>query len=253
MRKFITTRHSEFAQNGENMALVKTKMPGSKPIMISTSTFMEALKNSNEEITEMLGLQSDEYYIKPIVQTGDTISTIILKMPPITITSYEELFSTKGDSAAESLINSVTTWNDGSLYRLCYDNSIITSLSLDSNRVNINVVDSLNQAFYECNSLKYLDISGIHTPGTFTANGIFAYCSSLEFLDMRNIDWTKCTPPAGFANMIHGSPFGNIPKDCKVIVGTEADRETLLTTSMFAASGLTNIMTVAEYEASLEV
>lgn len=250
MRKFITTRHSEFAQNGENMALVKTKMPGSKPIMISTSTFMEALKNSNEEITEMLGFQSDEYYIKPIVQTGDTIGTIILKMPPITITSYLELFSNKSTEAAEALIQNVTTWVDGSLEKLCYENDNITELKLDAERVNINTT-SLGSAFWGCRSIKHIDLSGVHNSGALTILKAFTECYALEFLDVRNLDWTLATAPNAFQNLT-GGPFRGVPTTCKVIVGTDADKERLLTTSTIGATSL-NIMTVAEYEASLEV
>lgn len=250
MRKFITTRHSEFAQNGENMALIKTKMPGSKPIMISTSTFMEALKNSNEEVTEMLGLQADEYYIKPIVQSGDNISTIILKMPPITITSYLNLFSAKGTEAAEALIQSVTTWVDGSLEKLCYDNDIITELKLDSERVHINTT-SLNSAFWYCGKIKHIDLSGVYNSEAFSVLKAFTDCYELEFLDVRNLDWTLVTVPNAFQNLT-GNPFRSVPTSCKVIVGTDADKEKLLNTATIGATNL-NVMTVAEYEASLEV
>jgi hypothetical protein len=250
MRKLITTKHSEFAQNGENMALIKTEMPGSKPIMISTSTFMEALKNSNEEVTEMLGLQADEYYIKPIVQSGDTVGKIILKTPPITITSYLELFSNKSTEAAESLIQSVTKWADGSLEKLCYENSSITELKLDAARVNIDTT-SLNNAFYYCREIKRIDLSGVHNSGAFTVLKAFTDCYALELLDVRNLDWTLATAPNAFQNM-SGAPFRSVPTTCKIIVGTDADKERLLTTATIGATKL-NIMTVAEYEASLEV
>ena len=250
MRKLITTKHSEFAQNGENMALVKTKMPGSKPIMISTSTFMEALKNSNEEVTEMLGLQADEYYIKPIVQSGDTINKAILKMPPITITNYDNLFSTLTDGAIESLITSVAEWADGPLTNLCYENNNVTTVKLDSERVSIDTT-SLNSAFYYCRSIKHIDLSGVHNSGAFTILKAFTDCYELQFLDVRNLDWTLATAPNAFQNM-SGAPFRNVPTTCKVIVGTDADKERLLNTATIGATKL-NVMTVAEYEASLEV
>lgn len=249
MRKLITTKHSEFAQNGENMALIKTEMPGSKPIMISTSTFMEALKNSNEEVTEMLGLKADEYYIKPIVQTGDTIQTIILKMPPITITSYEGLFSSKSTEAAETFIQNVTTWSDGSLYKLCYDNYDITELKLDAERVHINTT-SLNSAFAECSRLKRVDLSGIYNIEQCTVASVFTYAYELEFVDIRNLDFEKITVP----NALFGSNkmFNNVPNTCKVIVGRDVDKELITSKAGFGAASL-NVMTVAEYEASLEV
>lgn len=249
MRKLITTKHSEFAQNGENMALVKTEMPGSKPIMISTSTFMEALKNSNEEVTEMLGLKADEYYIKPIVQSGDTVGKVILKTPPITITSYLELFSSKSTEAAESLIQSVTKWEDGSLEKLCYENSSITELKLDAARVHINTT-SLKNAFAECSNLRYVDLSGVYNTEQCTVNIMFSYAHSLEFVDIRNLDFEKVTVPTGFFGTY--KMFNNVSSSCKVIVGRDIDKELLTTKAGFGAASL-NVMTVAEYEASLEV
>ncbi len=249
MRKLITTKHSEFAQNGENMALIKTEMPGSKPIMISTSTFMEALKNSNEEVTEMLGLKADEYFIKPIVQSGDTISKAILKMPPITITAYEGLFTGKSTEAAETFIQNVTTWSDGSLYKLCYDNMNITELKLDAARAHINTT-SLNSAFAECSRLVSVDLSGIYNTEQCTVASMFSYTYELQFVDIRNLDFEKITAPNALFGT--GKMFNSVPSTCKVIVGRDIDKELITTKAGFGASSL-NVMTVAEYEASLEV
>ena len=74
---------------------------------------------------------------------------------------------------------------------------------------------------------------------------MFYNCSSLTKLDIRNFDFSNISIDQYQTN--YKNAFYGIPNDCLIIVKDDTQRTWI--TSKF--SNLTNIKTIAEYEASL--
>ena len=147
--------------------------------------------------------------------------------------------------------------------------------SLDLSNFNTSNVTTMNKMFQYCANLKELDVSSFDTSkvtnmsymfnlkfptgqngniekiilgNNFNTSKVtnmsymFSGCVSLTHLDIRNFDFTKVTS----SNSMFGNGASNyVPNDCLIIVKDETAKTWI--TSKFTR--LTNVKTVAEYEA----
>ena len=101
----------------------------------------------------------------------------------------------------------------------------------------------LGEMFRNCTSLTQLDLSGlIINTRIYNTSNMFTGCTNLTKIDLRNLKldnvYTK-------TNMFGSSSSDGVPDNCLIIVKDDASKTAL--TSVFTR--LTNIKTVAEYEA----
>jgi len=139
--------------------------------------------------------------------------------------------------------------------------------SLDLSNFNTSNVTDMGYMFFDCHSLTNLDLSGFNTSkvtdmssmfanvqriqsldlSNFTSNNspkidtMFYGCTSLNKIDIRNFDFSKVT---SYENAFGGG-VGLLPSGCLIIVKDNTQKTWI--TSRF--SRLTNVKTVAEYEA----
>lgn len=106
---------------------------------------------------------------------------------------------------------------------------------------NISNVSTFASMFVRCTSLTSLDLSGWENGNDTEAYYMFGTCSALMFLDMRKFDFTKIK--SGTTNGM----FENVPTNCEIIVKDQTQKDWFAT----KFSTLTNVKTVAEYEASV--
>ena len=97
--------------------------------------------------------------------------------------------------------------------------------------------EDMMHLFRDCSSLTSLDLSGWNTSKNKYTNYMFSGCKYLKFLDIRNFDFSSVTT---YTDM-----FKNVPTNCEIIVKDDAAKTWI--TSKFTT--LTNVKTVAEYEA----
>lgn len=102
----------------------------------------------------------------------------------------------------------------------------------------------------DCSNMFYyarfteLDLSMLNATNITKTNNMFMYCEQLTKIDMRNLEFNNVTSST---NMFGGSGVNTGPPDnCLIIVKDQTQKDWI--TSRF--SRLTNVQTVAEYEAS---
>ena len=106
-------------------------------------------------------------------------------------------------------------------------------------------VTNFGAFFQDCSSLTTLDLSNWKPTGTnLSASNMFYWCRSLTTLDMRNFPFVNI----GSASYQYNNMFSYIPNNCLIIVKDNDNKNWI--TSRY--SSLTNVKTVAEYEASLQ-
>jgi len=113
--------------------------------------------------------------------------------------------------------------------------SNLQTINLES--LNMTNIERVNNAFTQCTNLKEI-IFGNQTIGKIiSASQWFAGCSSLERLDARGVDFTNIT------TFVYA--FNSVPETCEIIVKDQTQKDWFATNF----SNLTNVKTVAEYEA----
>ena len=110
--------------------------------------------------------------------------------------------------------------------------------SINVSNFNTTRVTSMRYMFYSCNRLINLDLSSFNTANVTDMSFMFQNCERLQFLDLRNFTFNNVS---SYTSMLIG-----IPNDCLIIVKDDAAKNWI--TSKFYQ--LTNVKTVAEYEAS---
>ena len=110
------------------------------------------------------------------------------------------------------------------------------------NPVNITSTISCMNMFYQCTNLTRIDLKNFAITPSQT-NGMFFNCISLEFIDIRKMELTGLST-SNSQEMFGGRTY-KIPADCEIIVKDSANK-TWVTTNY---DWLTNVKTVAEYEA----
>lgn len=107
---------------------------------------------------------------------------------------------------------------------------------------NASSVQNTSSMFQYCGSLTEIDLSRITSTSITGTSTMFGYCRALRKIDMRNFIFDNVT---NYTNMFGTSSSTGVPDDCLIIV--KGDTEKTWITSNF--SRLTNVKTVAEYEA----
>jgi surface protein len=100
----------------------------------------------------------------------------------------------------------------------------------------------IERMFMSCSSLTSIDIRNLKTDKASSTMYMFYGCKKLQHIDMRGLDLTKVT---NHNSMFGTSSSNNVPSDCEIIVKDDDSKAWL--NSKF--SRLTNVKTVAEYEA----
>lgn len=149
-----------------------------------------------------------------------------------------------------------------SLYQLCYQNTIITTIDCTGININSNVNMDMGDAFYGSNRIVKIDLHNLRPQGPISAYTSFARCTLLEEVDisglvnvtslrecfydcqnlkkvdMRNLLLTNVT---NTTNWLY-----NVPYSCLFIV-KDNEQKTWFNTYF---AGYTNVKTAEEYEAS---
>ncbi len=109
---------------------------------------------------------------------------------------------------------------------------------------NTNNVTTMQDLFKGCNSIQEINLSGFSNLNNklVRTNGMFNGCNNLRKIDIRNLTFNSITSSA---NMFGATSNYGIPDNCEIIVKDNTEKNWI--TSNF--SRLTNVKTVAEYEA----
>ena len=114
--------------------------------------------------------------------------------------------------------------------------------SVDVSGFDTSNVTSMVRMFENCHKLTSLDLSSFHTPNLTACAKMFnsdvSTTCELMHIDMRNFDFTNVT--------LYTDMFTNVKTNCEIIVKDNTAKEWI--TSRFTT--LTNVKTVAEYEAA---
>lgn len=126
-----------------------------------------------------------------------------------------------------------------------------------------NVLTDIEEMFSYCRSLKNFDGTNFNTSNVTKMYGLFQVCTSLQQVNISTWDLSKSTSYssmfAGCNNLqkidmrgtllntsaLKNSMFSQIPKNCLIIVKGETEKSFVLS----AQSDLTNVKTLAEYQA----
>lgn len=141
-------------------------------------------------------------------------------------------------STLPTLLNTNNLPNVANLFYNCH--------SLETAIVNYNLsnVTNYNSLFNGCNKLKRIEFNNtINTSLTISsAMYMFYYCVKAEYIDLRYFDLTKIQNKT---NMFGTSSSDGVPNNCEIIVADQTQKDWMNTNF----SRLTNVKTVAEYEA----
>lgn len=131
------------------------------------------------------------------------------------------------------------------LYGVIRGYGLITSLNLSN--FNTSKVTDMGYMFYSNTALTSLDISSFSNPTTANIYlaYMFGYCTSLTHIDMRNLIVSGITTASKYSNMFGSAASSGVPDDCEIIVKDDTEK-TWINTKF---PRLTNVKTVAEYEA----
>lgn len=154
------------------------------------------------------------------------------------VTDIQGLFY-KATNVTSIDFSGIDSSNCTSLYSLCYSvtsENTLTSVNFGSN-FDTKKITNMRSMFYYRTGLTSLDLSMFETPVLTNARQMFHRCSHLAHIDIRKMTLTGITD---YTNM-----FSNIPLDCEIIVKDDTQKAWILD----KFSSLTNVKTVAEYEA----
>ena len=111
--------------------------------------------------------------------------------------------------------------------------------TLDLSNFNTERVTTLRQMFAGCLKLTSLNLSSFKSTVVNSTYLMFSNCSMLNFLDMRNFDFTTVNE--------YQQMFDNANTSCLIVVKDQTQKDWFTTNY----PTMTNVQTVAEYEASL--
>lgn len=199
------------------------------------------------------------------------------------MTSMKSFFSGCINLKTSPALDTSSVTNMNSMFRTCramtsiplLNTSNVTDMSYMFNgcsqlttvpQLNTSKVENMTSMFDSCTSLTTVSISdvsslkntlnmfnGCTSLGSVTFNSIdvcsptnmgntFNSCRVLRYIDMRNFDFSNVT---SYSNMFGISTQLGVPDDCEIIVADDTQKTWI--TSKFTR--LTNVKTVAEYEA----
>lgn len=149
--------------------------------------------------------------------------------------TYVRFGSPNGNDLSYETSN-LDTSNMVTMQNMFYGCNTVTSLDC-SGFLSPNLTKA-NSMFYNCTQLLSLDLRQLTSNDEMEVDSMFANCNRLQHLDIRSFDFTN--------NLQYTySMFNNVPNNCEIIVADATQKQWLNTNF----SRLTNVKTVAEYEA----
>lgn len=211
----------------------------------------------------------DEYFTETIPNGNASVAgyvKTIKKLPAYTTTSttYQNMFSYyQGTSLDLSNFNTSNVYSMSTMFSYCgnlssldlsnFNTASLTNVTsmflgcgslteLDIHNFDI-TVSSINAMFMSCVSIKRIDARNVKLTATnANTSNAFSYCTRLEYLDIRSMSFDGVTR---YTDMFGSTTANRVPAECKIIVKDDTQKTWI--TSKF--SWLTNVKTVAEYEA----
>lgn len=131
--------------------------------------------------------------------------------------------------------------NEGSsalfTFKRLFQNCLVEEIDLTG--IQDYVDTTMENMFNGCSYLKSVDLSNFNVSNITNIAGLFNNCSDIEFIDVRNFDFTTITTTT--------NAFSGVKTSCLIIVANDTQKQWFATNY----SGLNNVQTVMEYEASL--
>lgn len=157
-----------------------------------------------------------------------------------TVTNISTMFS-GCSSLIEIDLSGFDTSNVTDMHQMFSNCSSLSQLDLTN--FDTRKVTNMNWLVARCTGLTQLDLSSFYTPLLTDTNRMFMGCTNLAQIDMRNFNFSNVTT---YDVMFGADASDGVPNDCEIIVANDTQKTWI--TSKF--SRLTNVKTVAEYEAS---
>lgn len=180
-------------------------------------------------------------YNDPRAAGEDLRTQCLKKIPTLTIdnsvTTLNSGLSRGKFEELEGLIFNDNVTDIGGLFNTCQK---LKKVNL--NDCDVSKVTTMQQTFYYCDNLEELDLKNWSTPSLKNVYQMFSYDKKLKYLDIRNMTFDNVTSDT---RMFGSSSSDGPANDCLIIVKSQTEKDWI--TSKF--SRLTNVKTVAEYEA----
>ncbi len=209
-------------ENGINMSQMFSNCVDLKSLDLSAF--------NTQNVTNMSGMFNGSRLLENLNLSGFNTSKV---------SNMESMFY--GCNALETIdLSNFNTENVTSFANMFYNCYKFETLDLSSFKAP--KVNNMGSMFNNCGKLKYVDLSGIETNTLRNTTYMFYQCKKMEFIDIRGIDLTKIT---SYSNMFGNTEYVGIPNNCLIIVKDDDSKSWAI--SKF--SRLTNVKTVAEYEA----
>lgn len=208
---------------------------------ITASSFDTAIENIPS------GADLSEYFNSEVTagidhSLGPGWARAIKKVPPLTHTTGSCAYLFANYPGTEIDLTNVDTTDTSSMNMMFYGCMYLTSLDT-SNLVSSNVTTMRNM-FRNCYALTSLDLSnltsksGVNVEYMFNGDGAM----HLMHIDMRRFDFTIC---GSSSSMFGNDAAHGVADNCEIIVADATQKDWINT----KFSRLTNVKTVAEYEA----
>jgi hypothetical protein len=176
-----------------------------------------------------------------ILGTGFAYGTLTI---PSGVTGIGGLFYGWNYASVPKVICTNDVTNMSGAYRYHSTTSTSTAIKhIDVSGLDTSNVLYMNGMFAGLKGLLDLDLSNFVIKENLNTSTMFDNCISLAKIDMRSFDFSKLS---SYASMFGSSASDGVPDDCEIIVA-DATQKTWVTTNF---SRLTNVKTVAEYNAS---
>ena len=180
--------------------------------------------------------------MRNLYQNSNSVTTIDLSgLNTSNVTDMRQMF--QYDSGLRQL--DLSTFDTGKVQNFSsMFESALGYGDLKTPTINFNTEKGTNfsSMFAQCNMMTSLDISSFTIPLATNTSNMFNYCRNLAHLDIRGMVFGNITTTT---NMFGASASNGVPDNCEIIV-KDNDAKTWVTTNF---TRLTNVKTVAEYEA----
>lgn len=151
------------------------------------------------------------------------------------VTGFIGLFYSMSTLQSVSFVTNINTANITTMADMFSGCSRLQSIDLSN--WNTSNVFAVNGMFEGCSSLMNVNLAGWDTSNLQYYDAMFRNCTNLRHLDIRSFTFNS--------NASTWSTFGGVPNSCEIIVKSQTEKAWFA--SKFA--NLTNVKTVAEYEA----
>lgn len=213
------------------------------------------------------GADLSEYFVTEITQNSNNAPLkVVKKTPPIfianNVSSLRYGFKNANINEIQKITCNSNVTEISDMFRSCTASKIdisgmnisnveylsylflgcINLTNIEFGNIDTTNIKYMNNMFDSCQNLVELDLSAFYTPNLLNTQSMFLYCKKLTKIDIRNMTFDLVTT---YANMFGSSSSSGVPDNCEIIVKDDVTKTWV--TSNF--SRLTNVKTVAEYEA----